>query len=391
MSFDRKPFEDSITQMFFGDSYRKSYMFYGYLLSQCSVVFDTELKAPAGVHFNVNHYVLTVNPTYFNVMSMPNRLALLKHEMLHIANLHIFRLKDRDREKFNYATDCAINQFIDPQHLPEGGITPSNFPSKQTIPLEETAETYYTLIDDDMLPPESDDSHSEWRKSTGSPDLAQDLTANMVEKAMSETQKGRGTLPHNIAEILSLLSRSSQVNWKRELRAIVGNKRTSSRKTILRRDRRNPQFEHLKGSTKDRKFDLLVVGDESGSVSSSELSEAISEILNICKVTQTPVTYIPVDTQPGEPIELKHNISTFTRTASGGTELAPAIDKAIECSIPFNAVVVITDGGIMESDVTAYRDLDLPLFWLITSDGRKLDSMNQGRSRVFSLKADSRS
>lgn len=385
----RAAFDETITNMIALSQYSNSYLFYGTMVSQCSVVLK-RMKAPAAVSFRTDHYQLAINPELFDAYPLEERLFILQHEMHHILNGHLKRLEDRNFQQFNYASDCAINQLGNPKHMPQGCIVPANLPSKHKVNPGLSAEQYYELIDSDQLPPEEPEygaggGHDEWLESTGDEELQDDLTRQMIENSINQTNKSIGTLPSNISNYLALFTRKRELDWKKVLRGITGNKKVNSRKTILRRDRRNPNFEHIKGRTKDRMFDLLVVGDESGSVSDSALITGINESLGVCKVTKTPLWYIPVDTTPGKPRLLKENIKTFTRTHCGGTNLSPALAMAKEHNIPYRAIVVVTDGYLTSDDVNTFNKLNIPIIWLIEPSGNIMPEMTQGRSKAFKL------
>ena len=74
------------------------------------------------------------------------RIGLLKHELLHISFGHLVMRDRYDNHKlFNIAADLEINQYIDRDYLPEGGITMDTFPE---LDLPERAGTvkYYELL-----------------------------------------------------------------------------------------------------------------------------------------------------------------------------------------------------------------------------------------------------
>jgi predicted metal-dependent peptidase len=391
---DRQVFEDTIAAAISNPAYNQSYMYYGYMIAQCAVIFK-RMEAPAAVNFYRDHFNLFINPDQFNEFPLLERLGILKHEMLHILGGHFNRLEDRDMRLFNYATDCAINQLIDKNHLPKGCIYPDNLPTTvKNVPTMLGAEQYYELLendpDEDKLPqpgegPGTLDDHSEWENSEGDPDLQKDITKGMLEKAGESTQKARGELPSKHGEWLEMHSRKNEVDWKRVLRGIVGNRKVSSRPTIMRSSRRFPRREDIRGKTKDRLFSLAVVGDESGSVSSDELTDAIAEIQHICDLTKAPLWYVPVDTQAHKPHLITKAQRTFERSACGGTILAPAVDMLKSEKIKYNALVVITDGYIDDSDVYAFNDEKVPVIWLITSNGEIMDIMSNGKMRAFKL------
>ena len=399
-TFDRTKFEETMTAMMIQSSpLSQTYLFYAAMILQCGLVFDTQMEAPASVHFDIDHYVLSINPTSFNEFTLEERCGVLTHEMSHILNGHLIRFEDRENfKKWNYATDCAINQFI--SHLPQGCITPTNLPVKKGIkvPVRVNSEQYYDLIDDDQLPPDNSDGgsgngdgnplddHSGWNKSKGQNEtLQKDIAKGMMDKAANETQKGRGNLPSAFSDWLEINTSSNQISWQRVLRNLTGNKRVNTRRTIMRSDRRFPKREDLKGRTKDRMFNLLLIGDESGSVSSSELIQGIAEVQNICKMTKTALDYIAIDTEAHAPVKVTATQRTFNRVASGGTNLHPALDMAAKHRIDFQAIVVITDGGLCSSDVAHFEACGKRVIWLITSDGHTMSEMSNGNMQAYKL------
>lgn len=394
-TFDREPFEQAMASMLLQSSpLSQTYLFYAAMILQCGLVFDTEMDAPASVHFDVDHYVLSINPTKFNTFTLEERCGVLTHEMSHILNGHLIRFEDRENfKKWNYATDCAINQFI--SHLPNGCISPTNLPVKKgvKVPTKVNSEIYYDLIDDDQLPPDNGDGngnplddHSGWNKSKGQNEtLQKDIAKGMMEKAANETQKGRGNLPSAFSDWLEINTSSNQISWQRVLRNLTGNKRVNTRRTIMRSDRRFPGREEIKGKTKDRMFNLALIGDESGSVSSAELIQGIAEVQNICKMTKTSLDYVAIDAQAHAPVKITSTQRTFNRVASGGTNLHPAIDMLHKHHIDFQALVVITDGGLCSSDVAHFERLNKRVIWLITSDGCIMPEMNHGLMQAYKL------
>lgn len=387
----REVLDITLANMFSDQAFRDSYMFYGHMIGQCSVQLE-RMPAAAAVSFQHDHYVLHINPELFDNYTLEERLFILQHEMHHILNGHIARREDRDHMAFNYATDCAINQLGNPSHMPQGCIIPSNFPSKHKVPDKLGAEQYYELIDQNQLPPGPQTGacqgggHDKWDESVGDKELQYDVTKNMIEKSINETQKARGNLPNDISHYLNLFTRKRELDWKKALKGIVGNKKINSRRTILRKDRRNPDYDHLKGRTKDRMFDLAVISDVSRSVSDEELYALWGEIRYICDVTKTPVTVCQIDTRPHKPTALKKTTKVMPRKAAGGTNLNPAIKALKDNNIKFNALVVTTDGELCTSDVAEFKKLNLPVIWLVSSRGTLMPEMNQGRMKSFRLK-----
>lgn len=444
MKVDRGLLDETLSTMYGSLKYSKSYLFYAHIIGQCSIKIDKEMPSPAGVAFSIDHYNLYINPEYFDKYNLEERLAILKHEMLHIINLHVQRKDDRVHLPWNIATDCAINQLIDITHLPKDGILPSNMPVPN-CPVNESGELYYDLLKQELdkqkskkckkcngtgkqksnnsngegkqEPDESGeggktsesgepsepcescngtgfedmkgkpfDSHEKWQESQGDSELQADVTKSMLEKSITETAKGRGDVPSEVSDWMNILTRKAELDWKKVLRGIVGNKKVDKRTTIMRRDRRFPGRDDLKGKTKNRLFNLLVVSDVSGSVSDKALIELWGEIRHICDVTKTDIDLIQVDTQAYKPEKLSKKTKVINRKAQGGTVLYPAIDMAKAEDIKYDAVVVTTDGGIGEYDIEKFSEIGKKVIWLIEKTGTVLDSMNTGKMKAFKLK-----
>jgi predicted metal-dependent peptidase len=179
-----------------------------------------------------------------------------------------------------------------------------------------------------------------------------------------------------------------EVDWKKVLRSIVGNKKANIRKTLLRRDRRQPNASWIKGKTKDRIFSLGAISDVSGSVSDVPLMKLWSEVISLCKTFDTDVYMVQVDTQPTEPEKLTKNTRKLERKRCGGTILYPAIEHFSKSGIHYDALLVTTDGYLDSQDVAYFARLKVPVVWLIEPDGQVMQEMNSGRMRAIKLKKD---
>lgn len=427
MAVNRSAFDEAIANMSMQTSpYFQEYVFYMHLLAQCKITFTEQLPAVAGVTFLNDHYILYINPKdviaigkdgeeilgFTEKMPLQQRIGILKHEMLHIALGHLIRVKDGDKDfqKYNVASDCALDQEIKRDHLPSYAIYPdNNFPTKEKkVRLKESAEYYYSIIDDEEMQkmcqsgegdlqngegnsgnfgnqPNMVGDHSVWQQAQGDPTLQQELTKNMVERAGNETQKSKGNLPSNYAGMVENLVIRREVDWKQVLRRIVGNKKANQRKTLLRRDRRLPHANWIKGRIKDRIFELGVVSDVSGSVSDNALKEVWGEIIHICELFNTPVQLVQVDTVATNPEPLNKSVKTIERKACGGTYLSPAIEKFKEAGTRFDALVITTDGYLYNNDIQPFYELNKPIIWLIEPEGQIMDDMNTGKMRAIKL------
>lgn len=110
--------------------------YYGYILAKMDRSLNESIETACVIPTQMK---LMVNPKYVNKLNRATQLSLLRHEVLHIGLLHHERFQylyeimeqfdkeeDKDSDKYiehahkihciNLATDCAINQIINPIH-----------------------------------------------------------------------------------------------------------------------------------------------------------------------------------------------------------------------------------------------------------------------------------
>jgi predicted metal-dependent peptidase len=429
--------EEAIVQMItYNYSSNESLMWYGHLVTQCEIKRDLSMPSPAGVRFKFNKYEMFINPLLFGLYTLDEQIAILKHEMLHIINLHIVRQKDRDHKKWNYGTDLSINQLI--KNIPEDGLQPEKFEFEKNL----NAEQYYEMIptqyegdpesgegegesgdgdgqgqggsgeddqdDDGQGDGVVDDEkklkdmihsalsqaqngmigdHSKWQESEGDEQAAKEITRQMTETA---TNKSRGMTPTEAMEAIAMLKMKEQINWKKELRKIVGNRKAFSKLTIKKNDRRFPGRKDLRGKTRDHVADILVVLDVSGSMSDEELMYGLNETRAIAEKAGAGVKIMQVDTEPKLVEDFDPKAKSFNRRGYGGTYLYPAVKYAMDNKIRFDAVVMVTDGYIESTwDDSIPR---VPFIWLVTQDANNLslDINSYPRMKKYTLEIDNK-
>jgi predicted metal-dependent peptidase len=373
----------------------KEYIFYFHILAQCKVIHDNSiLPAPAGVSFRDLKYYLHISDK-FESLSLENRLAVFKHEVLHIIYLHIGRSLGKKVTTFNYSTDCAINQQINKNHLLNNSITPETLSEfyKIDVPLLKDTETYYELLDNiieeenetsneccnsssnfdldlddsgsgdnnsdkDEEDFEKDSSgsckesnkpgtenHKTWKESDKD-DASQELMERKTEKMVKNAiERSKGDIPSNISDILKIYKRKSVVNWRKLVKRAMSNKRSNKLSTIKRRSRRIDQL-GFKGNKKDYLYNVVCLLDVSGSMSNDDILYGISELRYLCKKTNSNLRIIQIDTKIKEVEDFNINSKTFNRMGNGGTSMKPGYDYIHEHKMNPDLTILITDGWI---------------------------------------------
>ena len=99
----------------------------------------------AAVRLAAGRVELIVNPSFFLGLKADERVALLKHEVLHVVLKHLVRSRDRDPLLWNIACDIVVNELIPPFPLPPGALTRATFPDAPLQP-NMTAERIYDVL-----------------------------------------------------------------------------------------------------------------------------------------------------------------------------------------------------------------------------------------------------
>lgn len=187
----------------------------------------------------------------------------------------------------------------------------------------------------------------------GLSDVEQDVIRRAVAEAILQ-QKGRGAIPAGwerwAHEVLA-----SRVDWrellKRRLRGAIV--RGTGQRVDYSFDRPHRRaFVYAPVLPPSLRGDFLprvaCVVDTSGSISSLELAQALAEVRGVLEGLRTPITVIPCDAVPYEPIEVFTRSDLLSRCRSlpggGGTNMVAGIEAALRLRPMPDVVLVLTDG-----------------------------------------------
>lgn len=313
----------------------------------------------AGVSKNGINYELSINKDYANSLTLNKLQGLLKHELLHIAFGHI-EIKDEflDFKLFNISADLEINQYIDPEYLPDGGLTLDTF-AELNLPEKAGTKIYYKLLEkaknsgksstlDNILNQMDGDSiydHSTWKEFNKLTDTEKKLIEKqkkfIFKEIKNSIEKSKGILPGELNNLLLNLDdiEKEKFDWKNYFRRFIGNSMISYTKKLKRKyNKRYIENPGLKIKFKNK---ILVGVDTSGSVSDDELKEFMHELYHIHK-TGHDITVIQCDTHINS-VEKFNPKKEWNIKKRGGTEFQPVIDYFNEKKI-YTALVYLTDG-----------------------------------------------
>ena len=353
----------------------KDNCFYGHIIAQCYINIDEKFDGIAGVGYWNDKFNLYINPDLFKLFSIDEQKAILIHEAMHIIFNHFSRQEEKDHEKWNIATDAAINQFI--KNIPSNCILPETL----CEPREMYAEFYYENISRETIKRccnlsvklyksfdlistcnvyKSIDNHELWNKSNNdlyTKEAVKNLLDNVIEKSM-------GRIPIPVQKALKLLSEESQIPWQKILRRIMSNSKNFFEPSYKKVNRRFFKRIDLPGKKVFYIPTLICIIDVSGSMTSKEIIKGIIEIKKICKITNHKLVLIQVDTKIQDITKTDFKNHSFTRQGNGGTDLYPAIEYIYEHKFSYDILVFITDGYF---NFNSWKQIPkVPMFFLIT-------------------------
>ena len=314
----------------------------------------------AGVSKNGIGVQLSINPNFFNDLPEKHRIGLLKHELLHVSFGHlVMRDLYSNHKLFNIAADLEINQYIDNDYLPEGGITMETFPELD-LPERAGTKKYYELLEEaqqegncpslesllSQMDGDSQYCHKTWEEfdelSEADKKLVQKQVEHQLKETAEQTEKRRGNIPGELADLLERLRHiePAKFDWKGYLRRFIGNSSVSYTKKLRRKY--NKRYNDNPGLKIKFKNNILIGVDTSGSVSNSELKEFMNELVHMHK-TGHKITVAQCDTQINS-VEEFNPRKDWEIKGRGGTCFQPVIDLYNERKGVYTALIYLTDG-----------------------------------------------
>lgn len=406
--------------------------FYGYFLMQMSREIRFDISSPTAVNFKGAKYVIYFNPIIFLNLNLKQMESTIKHEILHIVSMHLIRAKefkaDYSTLAINMAMNIVVNTYLD--HLPPYAVTLEwvniNF-SLELLPfkpfeyyLEEIQTALDLLEADEDAADESDtdDSHDDSTDNADdsndkadaakddaadrdqdekietdyNPEKTHDIWADssdidektlqeFTEKFINNAQKG--SIPNYLASIISSLKNSKgELPWNLYLQRLMGAVESNNKKTITRRNRRQPDRLDLRGQLSSHKAKIVVALDISGSISDQEFNQAIKEVLAIVKNYKHEITIVECDSEIRRVYNVKSVKDIKDRiNIRGGTRFTPVFEYANHHKV--NLLVYFTDGKGEEKLLTIHRGYKT--LWVISGKEDKL-SLKDAYGAVKKLK-----
>ena len=169
--------------------------------------------------------------------------------------------------------------------------------------------------------------------------------------------------------IASLKNSKGELPWNLYLSRLMGTVESNKKKTITRRNRRQPNRLDLRGELRSHKAEIAVAIDISGSISDEEFKQAIKEVLNIVKNYNHEITIIECDNEIRRVYKVKSVKDIKERLKRrGSTKFSPVFEYANNKKV--NLLVYFTDGK--GEDKLKVVPRGYKILWVISGRGDRL-------------------
>lgn len=364
--------------------------FYGYFLFQMRRKIRFDISSPTAVNFKGAKYIIYFNPIIFLTLNIKQMESTIKHEILHILSMHLIRAKEFKGKyrtlAINIAMDIVVNKYLN--NLPPYATTLERVNLNYSLKLEpyepfeyyvEKLQAALDLLEEDEDGAEDDSNkykniemdyrpertHDIWEDSS---DIDEMTLKEFTEKVIDDSQKG--TIPVYLDSLIASLKNSKgELPWNLYLTKLMGTVESNKKKTITRRNRRQPDRLDLRGELRSHKAKIAVALDISGSISDEEFRQAIKEVLSIVKNYNNEITIIECDDEIRRVYKVKSEVDIKDRiNKRGGTKFNPVFEYANKNNV--NLLVYFTDGrgeDKLQAIPRGYK-----ILWVISGRGEKL-------------------
>jgi len=353
---------------------RKECQFFGALMLFASIKetkkYDTACTDGKNIYFNMN-FLKSLNSSEQN--------ALMLHEVLHMALLHVTRRQNRDPKIWNIAADIVVNDLIlrnTSFRLPKGAIIDKTYRDKSVEFIYESLlknnkyKKHKSYIQDLKDSGTNDNSsqadgleiESYWK------DKIQVLkNSDMVNNSDKFGSNTTGGLPDGMdREVENILE--PEVNWRHALWKYVG--RTPADFDDL--DRRFLyRGLYLEGLMTEA-LEVSVCVDTSGSVSRDLIDQFVAEINGILKsYPHVKCDFFFCDCELSGPFKISSPEEIPVLKGGGGTSFVPFfkyLEKNNENHMGSHKVSIYLTDGYEEFPKFVPKD---PVMWLVSADGEE--------------------
>lgn len=356
--------------------------FFGGFMIKIEREIRVDITWPLATVPKINGFTMYFNPLLFLQCDKKEMAALFKHEIYHMMYMHYERvnnLKNKySNEVISMAIDISINQFV--KNMPmeayriERVNREFNIELKENRSIEEYSKEIQKAIEErieksskdknnDTLAREVDiaKAHEIWDNI----DVSDSSVKENVKKiALSLKSSGK---PDEILKLISKFEEKEELSWQNILKRMIPTVKSGYRKTITRRDRRQPDRMDLRGKLANHIPELIIAIDISASMTDEDIRKIMVEILAIVRNGEAQITVVECDNEIRRVYALRSPKDIKPRSEkNGSTAFSPVFQYIREKNLSDSIVIYFTD-GVGEKELKV-KPLNKGIIWVLTGD-----------------------
>jgi len=332
----------------------------------------------------IDGFLMYFNPILFLQNTKKEMVALFKHEIYHIMYSHYERVNilknSYNNEVISLAIDISINQFI--KNMPSDAKVIDSLSKELNVELKlnRTIEEYAGIIQKAL----SSRPSSSIEKDINNKFIKQ-IDNNKAHKLWEEIEITERTIeghlkkiaigiddkntPEDLNKIIRSLKEREELSWQELLKRMIPSIRSGYKKTITRRDRRQPDRMDLRGKLPKEMPELVVAIDISASMTDEDIKKIMIELLAITKNKNGEITVIECDSEIRRIYKLRSPKDIKKRVANNGsTTFSPVFEFLRENNLRNNILIYFTD-GIGEEALTC-KVVSREVLWVLIGDNK---------------------
>lgn len=320
------------------------------------------------------------NPFLFLQCSKKEMAALIKHEIYHIMYSHYERKRDMEsrfnKEAIVTALDISINQYI--RDLPAYSLKLDsvnreyNLNLKENRTVEEYAEEIYKSIKSrvrEISKAESEfthnilmqESHDIWDEIEIS---SKDIDVLTKKTAICSYDENA---PEELSGIVKKYNEKPQISWQKVLKNLIPSVKCGYKKTITRRNRRQPERLDLRGKLPNKEAEIIIALDISASINDDDLYKILVEVISITNNIKNNITVIECDNEIRRVYKLKNKNDIKKRNKNNGSTKFTPVFKYIKDNNLRDSILIYFTDGIGEKEL-GIVPINKKIIWVLCGD-----------------------
>jgi len=342
---------------------------------------------------------LRYNSDFALMISEKELIAVLCHEILHLALEHLDRRGNFDRDLWNRATDLVVNTLLKQNNfeLPRGCIVAEYYDkysfksmNGKIIEIQEvskkTAEEIYKIFEKHLPKGKEDYKNGSYTRFDEHKESEEYRSEEQVERNIKKWKdrvqesyiagKYKGNVPKGLDRYIDNLYKN-KVDWRYLLEKYVQNIIPTDYTYAKPHKKSNSVGYYMPDYIKE-KIDILVAVDLSGSIGKEQIKEFLSEIVAIArgyqdKIDMTLLThdidvqndYRIVNVNERKIVELKMN-------GGGGTSHRKVLEHIKE-KYPRTTLAIFFTDGYSDIESINTREYSFEKLFIINENGKKMN------------------